>query len=374
MKRKETLLSIIGLSLFLSLACPATTVERTATIESRPDADSVDQDRSLTVHFIDVGGGDTILIDTPSNMKIMIDGGWHYNDRYTASAEYDAYLDEFLGDDDVDLLIISHADYDHVAGLQRLVEADRVRQIWYTGYHHDDLSQTWDDLLEKIQETDELLFVSPITDYFGLGSTIRFDDSGTYKKSDDVVLTLINAKRSLGSTAYGSTRTLNEGKRRNSSSLVVRLDYGNTSFLFTGDTNGRNRDSDDQSECDDQELFMARNNDNSENPLCGKLDCTVLKVAHHGSNGSSSLRFLRAVKPEWAVISAGVQNEHPHDSVLERLKYPDVGLDDEHILRTDDGDPSGHSGTEANLGDECYQFLVDPTGIVKIEKWNVTVD
>jgi len=99
----------------------------------------------------------------------------------------------------------------------------------------------------------------------------------------------------------------------------------------------------------------------------------VLKVAHHGSDGSSSLRFLRAAKPVWAVVSAGVHHDHPHEAVLQRLKHQDVGLDDEHILRTDQGEGSQSSATEANLGDDCYQFHMDPAGIARIEKWKVTV-
>jgi|GEM_PF-2280928 len=352
----------------------ADSVTQDSTIYSRQNADSVDEDELLTVHFIDVGSGDAILINTPSDKKILIDGGWSWGDRGKAPREYLSYLDRFLGDDVVDLIIITHPDYDHFAGLHYVLDSYSVRQIWYTGYDSNDLSTSWNNLVDKIQEEEGLLYVSPIEDFLGLGSIIRFDNSETYKESDDVVLTIINARRWLSDEAYGSRRYIGEARRRNSSSLVVKLDFGNTSFLFTGDTNGRKKWSDNEGECEDQERFMVDNNKNPDNPLYGELNSTVLKVAHHGSDGSSSLPFLKAVKPEWAIISAGVHHDHPHSPVLERLSHQDVGLDDSLILRTDMDEDTHTSATEANLGDDSYQFFVDPDGIVKIEKWNVRVE
>jgi beta-lactamase superfamily II metal-dependent hydrolase len=344
------------------------------TIYPLGDTNTINERDLLKVHFIDVGGGDAILIDTPSEKKILIDGGWNYTERGRASDEYEAYLEEYLGNDEVDLVIISHPDYDHFAGLMDVLDTHRVGQVWYTGYESNRLSNSWRTFLNSLETSDELLFISPIEDYLGLGSAIRFDDSDTYEASDDVVITLINAKQWLPTRAYGSDRSLQESQRRNSSSLVVRLDYGETSFLFTGDTNGRQNGTQDVNECDDQELFMVRNNDNPDNPLHGMLDCTVLKVPHHGSDGSSSLRFLRAITPTWAVISAGIPHDHPDATVLDRLRHESVGLDDEHILRTDDGEDNDNTATEANLGDDCYKFIVDPNRIVRIEKWNVEVD
>lgn len=343
-------------------------------VYSRSEEITVNEEELLYVHFIDVGGGDAILIDTPSDKKILIDGGWNYKDRGKADEEYYAYIDYFLKDDVVDLIIITHPDYDHFSGLFHILDNYHVRQIWYTGYDSQELSTTWNNLIKKIRDTEDLLFVSPIENYIGSGSVIRFDNSDTYKASDDVLLTIINSQRWIGNIAYGSEeRHIDENEQRNSSSLVVRMDYGNNSFLFTGDTNGRKKKSD-ENECDDQELFMFRNNKNPDNPLYGKLDCTVLKVAHHGSDGTSSLPFLKSVKPEWAVISAGVHHKHPDNTVIQRLKHQDVGLDDKHILRTDQGEDNEKLATRDNLGDDCYQFVVDPLGILRIEKWNVSED
>ncbi|MCP4263689.1 MAG: MBL fold metallo-hydrolase [Planctomycetes bacterium] len=306
MKTHKFLIScLLMVVLYLIGMSVAQTITQVNTIYTRPDTTGIVNEQDLlSVHFIDVGGGDAILIDTPSDKKILIDGGWAYVDRGRARLEYEAYLEQYLGDDVVDLIIISHPDYDHFAGLSNVLRDNVVRQLWYSGYDSQQLSSSWRTFLNRVDTEDEVLFVSPIEDYFGLGSTIRFDDSETYDQSDDIVLTIINVRQWVHTTAYGSSRILRESQRRNSSSLVVRLDYGDTSFFFAGDTNGRSNGSQNVNACDDQELFMVRNNGNPNNPLHGLLDCTVLKVPHHGSDGSSSLRFLEAVAPEWAVISA----------------------------------------------------------------------
>ena len=62
---------------------------------------------------------------------------------------------------------------------------------------------------------------------------------------------------------------------------------------------------------------------------------------------------------------------HPHAPALARLQDPSVGLKPGHLLRTDDGEDSATRATEKNVGDDCYQFALDPNGIAKIRKWNV---
>lgn len=372
--RLRSALASTALSLVVATPVHADKVELVESVFTRSGAVDPDFDDTLQVHFIDIGGGDGIMICTPSGKKILIDGGWSWGDRALARKEYHAYIDAFLENDVVDLMIVSHPDYDHFAGLGEVIDTRAVRQIWLNGYDSSDLSQSWRTFLAKVKATDDTVLLSPLTDYMELGSIIRFDDSGSYGIEDDVVITLVNSKQYVWNTAYGnSNRSMNEGQQRNSCSIVVRIDYGETSMLFTGDTNGRGKGSAIDA-CDDQELFMLRNNDNPKNPLSGMLDCDILKVAHHGSDGSSSLRFLKAVSPEWAVISAGVHHGHPTSGVINRLKHVDVGLDDVHILSTDVDETNSEPASEANLGDDCYLFYIDTAGVVGIEKWNVEID
>jgi len=326
----------------------------------------------LKVHFIDIGGGDAILINTPSNKKILIDGGFSWQERKLASIEYKTYLDEYLADDIVDIMVITHPDYDHFGGFAEVLQYSTVKQVWASGYDSDELSGSWRTLLKKLEKAPDTLFLSPLSSYLGLGSVIRIDDAGTINKDDDITITIINAPKRIPKKAYGNSgRTLDESQRRNSSSIVLRLDFGETSFLFTGDTNGRKKKSGINNH-DDQEKFMVDNNNNPNHPIHGLLNVDVLKVAHHGSDGSSSLKFLQTVKPQWAVITAGKPHGHPHSGVLERLEHQSVGLSKDNVIRTDNKD-SGKT-TEKNLGDDTIVFTVDKIGVVDIKVYNIDLN
>ena len=365
--------------LFLSAvaACAnAAEIKLVDTVYTRSGGSTVPEDRMLKVHFVDVGAGDAIVIDTPSDKKLLIDGGYTYRERGPASREYAAYIDRHVVGDDVDLIVISHPDFDHFAGLQNLLDDHEVldvHQVWASGYDSTELSDAWRALLKtlkKLQRDDGMTFLSPLGRHMDLGDQLTFDDAGTPTHADDTVITLVNTRDCISPTAYGDTnRHLDEGQRRNSSSIVLRLDYGPTSFLFTGDVNGRDKRSSDDAWHDDQERLMVDAHKDPANPLYGLLDVDVLKVAHHGSNGSSSLPFLKAASPTWAVISAGNPYGHPHEDVLLRLGAKGIGLSEQQILRTDHGDKG--RGSEANLGDDTYVFSLDPEGIVSIEKWNI---
>jgi beta-lactamase superfamily II metal-dependent hydrolase len=323
----------------------------------------------LKVHFIDVGGGDGIIIETPTGKKILIDGGYTWSERNLAEPEYMTYIREVVGSDRIDLMVISHPDYDHFAGLAKVHKGWDVSQAWFSGYDSAELSGAWREFDSALKADPDLIYLSPLGNYMGLGTVLRFDDASTSDTADDTVITLVNSQEKLPDLAYGSqSRKLNEAQMRNSTSIILRLDFGVTSFLFTGDVNGRGKWGPVSSH-DDQEKFMVDNNDNPHSPLYQVLDTDVLKVAHHGSDGSSSLKFLESASPLWAVLLAGNPHQHPDEPVIERLLSPSVGLQLGRILRTDSNDTGRTS--EENLGDDTFVFVVDTDGIVAIEKWNI---
>ena len=151
---------------------------------------------------------------------------------------------------------------------------------------------------------------------------------------------------------------------------MFKLTYGPTSFLFTGDINGRNHSHvgaafDNEIDSEELELWVRHELDKTR----FDLRATVLQVAHHGANGSSSLRFLKAVSPTWAVIPAGhyTRYNHPNPDTLRRLDVAKVAAD--HILRTDEGDSTPELSGAANTdprGDDSYVFEVDLAGIQRI--------
>jgi competence protein ComEC len=217
---------------------------------------------ALTVHFIDVGQGDAILIDS-GDTDILVDGG-------RTSASVLAYL-QGQGIGDIDLLVATHPDADHIGGLTDVLAQYQVNEIWVNG--DTATSQTYQD------------FSAAVT---AEGATVREPTRGYTTQMDGLSIDVLNPT---------SQRTGDS----NEDSVVFRLVCGEVSVLLTGDATS------------DSEASML---------AAGlTLDSDVLKVAHHGSRYSTSAPFLAAVTPEDAVISVGASNTygHPAQETLDRL-------------------------------------------------------
>ncbi len=263
MKKRVSLLLILLLLLTALCSC-SLTEER---ISGEGDC--------LKAHFLDVGQADSTLI-TCGGDAMLIDGG----NRADSSFLYSYLNDE--GIDHLKCVVATHPHEDHIGGLLgALTYADA--DILYSAVSDDD-SVNFKNLQSKLKEKNIPLTVPHIGDSFSLGGArVTF----------------------LGPVEY--TGDANED------SLCLRLDYGEISFLFTGDAGS------------EAEKRLTAND-------IGSLEATVLKVGHHGSGGSSCYEFLRAVNPQYAVISCenNSQYGHPHESTLSRLN--DAGA---AIYRTD---------------------------------------
>ena len=183
-------------------------------------------------------------------------------------------------DRSLDLVILTHPDADHMVGLLALSDRYRVEQVLETQLAQDDAAWNY---AQGTTQSERITAKQ--------GMTLR---------AGDVILTVL-------SPAVGGDE-LNPGD--NATSLVLRLDYGNTSALLTGDA----------PQAVEAEMLMTGQ----------PVDVDILKVGHHGSNGSSSEAFIAAVSPEYAVIQVGAGNSygHPSQGVLDRLQNVEV-------LRTD---------------------------------------
>ncbi len=237
-------------------------------------------DGELEVHFIDVGQGDSILIRSDEAI-LLIDAG-------TASSKYEleAYLRSY-GINRIDCLILTHPHSDHIGGAAQIISSFKIGSI-LTGIYDTD-SRYQDEMLEAAEENG-IETVEPI-----LGADYSVGDISFKVLSPDI------------GVAYSEM---------NNNSIAIRLSWGDTEFLFTGDAEA-------MAERDILEEFYD------------ELESDVLKLGHHGSSTSTSEDFLEAVDPEWVVISCGKDNEygHPHYETLRRLE--DFGISDDHILRTD---------------------------------------
>lgn len=243
----------------------------------------------LMVHFVDVGQADCILIECGSEFAI-IDGGNKDDGQLVVS-----YLEQ-QGVQELSAVICTHAHEDHVGGLPSVLSVYPTAAVYAPTRTYS--SNIFDDFLYYTdQQRLEVTIPAP-------GDTLTVGDA---------VLTVLGPVQSYAET--------------NDTSIVVRLDYGDTSFLFTGD------------------MEVAAENDMldywSGNSDIFHVD--VLKVGHHGSDTSTGYRFLYEVDPTYGVIPVGKDNSygHPHAEPLSRLRDAGVTLlrTDElgHILAVSDG-------------------------------------
>ncbi len=242
-------------------------------------------DGKLHVVFFDVGEGDAIFIETPRGQQILIDGGPSPTALISALGRRMPFWDRSL-----DLVILTHADEDHIAGLIPVLERYRVGRVLDSGYEHD--SPMYERWLELIEE-------KGIPTYLA-GAGVRIG------AGDGVELVVLHPGPELMEHTNADA---------NNNSVVIRLAMGQVSFLLTGDI-----------EAAAEGVLVASGQ---------KLTSTVLKAPHHGSSTSSSAAFLNAVNPELVIISVGADNRfgHPWPQVLERLEKSVGG---ERILRTDE--------------------------------------
>ncbi len=240
----------------------------------------------MTVHFIDVGQADSALL-LCGGESLLIDGG----NAGDSSLIY-SYLKE-QGVRRLDYIIATHPHEDHVGGIPGALSLVSEVGTAYSPVDEDE-SYRFVKMTERLEEMGVYVTVPRAGDSFGLGEA-RVTFLGPLEMKDDV----------------------------NQNSLVCKVEYGDVSFLFTGDA-----------ERPAEELMLDAGED---------LSATVLKVGHHGSGSSSCQRFLREVSPAYAVISCGKNNSygHPDDGLLSRLK--DAGAvayrtdQNGHIVFTTDG-------------------------------------
>ncbi len=260
------------------------------------DDEDLMPDNKLSVLAVDVGQGDAILIKFPYGKTALIDGG-NATQFFDNGERILIPLLDYLGIDKIDYGFITHADADHYKGYLALIEKKRVKQIFKPT---PDFNVDSDNELENAIRSNNI----PVK-YFGK----------SFLKIDGVRLYILN-----DTTNYiFSTFSMNDR------SGVLKLVFGNISFLFTGDSGIK------------AEKYFLNN-------YGSFLKSNVLKAGHHGSKTSSSENFIDTVEPEYVVISAGVVNffNHPSPEIIDRFNSKGI-----KILRTD------HSGGILLQSDGC---------------------
>ena len=222
---------------------------------------------AFAVHFIDVGQADAALI-LCDGQAMLIDGG---------NAEDSNLMYTYLkkqGVTHLNYVIGTHAHEDHIGGIAGALNYASAGTVYCPVTDYD--TKAFQNFKKAAQKHGCSLTVPTVGDAFSLGS------------------------------ANCEILAVNTQEDTNNTSIVLRITYGETSFLFTGDA--------------EREVELALLDSNT------KLQSTVLKVGHHGSESSTSYAFLREVAPAYAVISVGKDNTygHPTEEVLSRLRDADV--------------------------------------------------
>lgn len=245
----------------------------------------------LCVVFLDVGQGDAIFIQSPSGMQLLIDT--------SRGQEVLRGLGEVMSfsDRDIDYILTTHPDADHIGGLGDVLDRFNVAHIIRTANNSDTL--LWEEAEKKIDMEGAVVTIAMRGQRFDLGSGVFLD----------IIFPDIDVRD------YES----------NASSIVARLVYGQHSFILTGDA----------PKSIEEYLILTEGE---------YLKSNVLKVGHHGSRTSTSELFLAEVSPNYAVISAGKDNSygHPHLEVTDALFNAGVETfntaDHGHVIFWSDGE------------------------------------
>ncbi len=219
-------------------------------------------DITTSVHFIDVGQGDCIFIDS-GDYEILIDAG---NNQY--GDDVSNYIQKYVHGS-LELVIATHPDADHIGGLDVILKNYSVSTLIDSGKKH--TTKTYNDYMNAVLDEIGLVFIN---DY--------------------------NMEIAVSSSAVFSIIELVDDRiDNNENSVVSMLDVQGVKFLFTGDLES------------DLEIEY----------ISSFSEVDVLKVGHHGSKTSTSSDFLQKINPSYAVISCGKNNRygHPHKDVLDRL-------------------------------------------------------
>ena len=230
---------------------------------------------SMTVHFLDVGQGLSILVQS-EGQNLLYDGGPRSASSYVVS-----YLQE-QNVSEIDYLISSHYDEDHVSGLIGCLNAFQVDNVIGADYIHD--SSLYGSFMDAVSA-------------HGL----------------EVQHPAVGAEYTFGSGEFTILSPKEISKESNANSVAIKLTNGENSFVFTGDADFN---------CEADMVNSGLD-----------LSCDVLSVGHHGSATSTSWDFLQAAVPEFAVISCGAGNMygHPHADTMEKLS--DMGI---QVYRSDE--------------------------------------
>ncbi|MFJ7934497.1 MBL fold metallo-hydrolase [Sporosarcina sp. NPDC096371] len=274
MRKKIVAYLTLFISLLIFSGCSNDIIEPVSKLDNvEIDTGDAQQNGTLKVHYIDVGQADATLlqvIDKDESINLLIDtGDWNASDVVD-------YL-HAQNIKDIDIIAVTHPHADHIGQLDKIIGEFSVTEVWMNGETAN--SGVFAKSLEAIEKHNVEYYEPEVGEVFDIGPL-------------EIAILHPNAL---------SANT-------NNNSLAMRLQYGEVSFLFTGDAEQQ------------AEQAILTNGAN--------IHAQILHLGHHGSNTSSTPEFLQAVKPEIAIYSAGIDNSygHPDAEVVDRIHSRDIPL------------------------------------------------
>lgn len=293
----------------------------------------LEQSKEMKVHFLDVGQGDSILIQSPNGKNLLVDGSTR-----SAGKDVIAYLRTHRVEK-LDYVVATHPDADHIGGLLSVLNSISIKNFIDSGKVH--TSQTYEKMLQLILDKN-IPFIVP-----EVGETIPLDD--------ELDITVLNVGE--------------DSDDNNEASIVLKIVYGEVSFLLMGDA----------------DTYVEKNILERAN-----VEATVLKAGHHGSDTSSSEKFIEAVKPDVTILSYGKDNSYGHPdadvkSRLERLSSQIYGTaevgnivvetdgEDYNVLTNGSAEPTEIAETSVGINISSKDIRGEIVGITNSGDANINV-
>ncbi len=326
----------------------------------------------LQIHFVDVGQGDCILILFPDGKDMLIDCGT------TKGGDLDttlSYISAYVTDGQIDYLMITHGDSDHVEYVDEIIETYDIDNIFMpnvkslpsgtasSNKYQEQIATLDKDKVALFKDPDTLssnvyaeFFIAALTEpdcniYLNVdpdestNSIVITDDGLETPENPDTDATY-RLTFYCPTREYYDTTNLGSAEKKNAISPIGVLEYNDFRIVLTGDSNEIN-----------EPVFVDR--------VGGYVDCDVLKVGHHGSATSSTAEFLNCIDCEYAVISCGEGNthKHPRQATLDRLVAEDMT-----IYRTD------NNGNIVLTVNESIVFTVEKEVSQEVNRQGLTGD
>lgn len=326
----------------------------------------------LQIHFVDVGQGDCILILFPDGKDMLIDCGT------TKGGDLDttlSYISAYVTDGQIDYLMITHGDRDHVEYVDEIIETYDIDNIFMpnvkslpsgtasSNKYQEQIATLDKDKVALFKDPDTLssnvyaeFFIAALTEpdcnvYLNVdpdestNSIVITDDGLETPENPDTDATY-RLTFYCPTQEYYDTTNLGSAEKKNAISPIGVLEYNDFRIVLTGDSNEIN-----------EPVFVDRVGD--------YVDCDVLKVGHHGSETSSTAEFLKCIDCEYAVISCGEGNthKHPRQATLDRLVAEDMT-----IYRTD------NNGNIVLTVNESIVFTVEKEVSQEVNRQGLTGD